>query len=905
MMSGTKATWLLACAALLAQMASGEVVGVLPARLVGGMAACRQETNLGDFAADAIYHGTLASGGCDMVLLPAGALGDGLAAGPVTTERLRENFDGRCPALASVETDGSDVLRRLEEGTSADASGGLLQVAGLHYTVMTNVPAGTAGRVRNVTVFNRTTGRWDPLVTNGFYRAVLPVAEGEAFDLAESVRAYCAAFAGEGENRQLVGTNSPLAALSGYAMSYGRPSGAQRLVRTATNALDYAQYRWGAQPRGVMTFLYDGPDSRGFSWQTDTNVTVGAAVLLEGDYTSADAADFAASGVVCTAVCQTEAAASFTNSLPALHHFLAHASALRPGATYSYRVGSEKGWSYGRFTVRPVRSGQDMVTVLNLPDFQVSDAARYPLAFDTCLAAASLAGGAEGLDFVLTCGDFIDGYITNAGTNTVPKDPFRNTRLLNQWSMAADTATGALPEVPWVHAAGNHDYRLFKTNLLAAAEHMCVTSAPFVGCHSFDCGSVHFVTLPWVSDTDWQKGNWETNRHPQIVRWLKEDLEKNRARGKCRWTVVSTHAGPYTTGDNMREDKKLGQKRESQFCRDVIREIATLCSSNGVDLVLQGHDHTYSKTLPYRWFGRGYATDEQDGADVNLSTDVVAAGGIACSADPEGTYYVSAGCSGHRLGELTDFAARDGGHSYTNRTLKVVTGRVAVQSPYGNVGDDASRDTGMPMFGVLRATESRLVYDFYVVDTHSHDAVLFDSLGIVKAKTAEEDNYTSLRLDGHSDEIARRLSDASSYAGFRAWANDAGLHGGRMLLPGDLVGRKLIVTAAAYGLAEVPAEADARIVGCELVANEPSVVLRLTVGVEASFAKGRGANEALLTAALGLKGTDDLNGVFSSERCDVTVESVDGECGRIVFRVTARHAEATPPVRFFYRGVVY
>ena len=488
------------------------------------------------------------------------------------------------------------------------------------------------------------------------------------------------------------------------------------------NTIDYAAYTWSATPCGVMLSVYAGPDSRGFSWQTDSSVTAGGVDLLKGSYGESDADRFANQGTHIAATCYTGGASGVQWSSPVVHTFVAKVEGLESGATYSYRVGGADGFAYGTFTVRPA---DETITVVNLNDVQTKDASLYYKAENTFDVAAETAGGAAAIDFILDGGDFIDGIFRNAGDNSTSTD---NTKLLNQWSMAADTATPYFPGVPWLHAAGNHDNSIYDyerndaTSRRVVMEDFKVNCSSLLGCHSFDYGNLHVTTIHDWGDTSWQ------DKHSRITNWLKADLEASKANAAITWRVVVMHKGPYTTGDNLRGGSPYA---ENAFCKAIIQNIATLCSSNDVDLVLQAHDHTYSKTLPYRWSGCGYTTSETDAEQINLAPETVTFAGRTYDVEPEGTYYVAAGCAGHRVGEMSQYADRDGARSYTNRVLKVVTGKIAVDSPYAKRGDDASADVGKQMFGVLRVNGNRLDYDFYVAEADG-TATLYDSLGILK-----------------------------------------------------------------------------------------------------------------------------------------------------------------------------
>lgn len=484
-------------------------------------------------------------------------------------------------------------------------------------------------------------------------------------------------------------------------------------------ALDYATYAPSAAPSAVQLTIWSDYASRGFSWQTDTTVGQGCVALVEGVHDAADDALFDASGLTATATVRSLTDAKYAD--PAVNAHTAHVEGLTPGRTYSYRVGSAGHYVYGTFAVRPVGGA---VTILNINDVQTKDASLYPLYENTLAAAVGVVGGASAYDFILQGGDFYDGFLTNAGDNSTET---RGTRQANQWGMAVDTSTPFFPGVPWVNVGGNHDMDAYHGTRLLVAEDFKVNCNTYYGCHSFDYGNVHVATIHFFSST------WPGNeaRFERIFNWLSKDLAAAKDDGNTRWSVVAMHAGPYTTGDNMRGGSNYS---EGQFASNLVMNISAICSSNHVDLVLQAHDHTYSKTRPYRWDAKGHAFSETDGEQVNLAPETEVFAGSVYDVNPRGTYYISAGCAGHRVGELAQYADRDGARSYVNRKLKVVTGTVNVDSPYASRGDDASADVGRQMFGVLRVNGNRLTYEFYVAEPNG-GATLYDSFGILKEET--------------------------------------------------------------------------------------------------------------------------------------------------------------------------
>ena len=126
--------------------------------------------------------------------------------------------------------------------------------------------------------------------------------------------------------------------------------------------------------------------------------------------------------------------------------------------------------------------------------------------------------------------------------------------------------------IPVWPALGNHDWKSDPAGnwerewFLPGNEHY----------YSFDFGSAHFIAL----DT----GDGRIAELPQQVRWLEADLQQHRA---AAWTFVFFHHPGWTCtykGDNAA----------------VIEHFTPLFERYGVDVVFNGHAHTYERSFPMR-----------------------------------------------------------------------------------------------------------------------------------------------------------------------------------------------------------------------------------------------------------------------------------------------------------------
>ena len=491
--------------------------------------------------------------------------------------------------------------------------------------------------------------------------------------------------------------------------------------------VDVSTYVPTKMPQGLLTTFWSDACSRGFAWQTDASVTETKLWLLKGEYDQDDGNTFVAEGVLAEGACEKKTVAGDKEPEDTNVHRV-HVENLEPGATYSYRLGGNGHYVYGRFTVKDVSS---RVTAVNFSDTQGKDASVLYKAEKTAALAARTAG--DKVDLVVFGGDLMDvGVLKNANHvrygATVPNSANTWECLYWKWGLMAEILSPYFRGVPWIMAPGNHDYKHYRD--MTAVDYF-KTGMSFAGCSSVDVGNVHFVELPFLGT---YKGSGVIAEYAAAFDWLDADLKASSA----RWKVVAVHWGPYTTGDHG-TGLAAGDNTAEGVC-DMVRALTPILSRNHVDLVLQAHDHVFSKSVPYRWDTNGYTSSATDEEVLNLSPETVRFGGERWDANPAGTYYVSAGCAGPRAAEEPEYPTADGAKSYTRRDPKIVMGKVVVDSKYRSVGDEATGDfhdkslAGFQMFGILKVDGDRLSYDFYVAEEDG-TVTLFDKLRVMKGDT--------------------------------------------------------------------------------------------------------------------------------------------------------------------------
>ena len=507
---------------------------------------------------------------------------------------------------------------------------------------------------------------------------------------------------------------------------------------------DYDNYGVSGQPAGVNMTYYKDIYSRGFSWLTDENTEGTELYLVQSD--KGEAADFSNAQVIngTSMLCTYDKSGNITaeglasakgsgntGEVKVMSHKV-HVENLEKGKAYSYKIGSEAGYYYGAFIVEKEKAKS--ITAIHVSDAQTKELDKHYVWRNTIAKATETAG--KDLDMFLYNGDQFDQ--NNSSGND--KEPFR----LFRYSKAIDVIQDYKFNVAYMSSSGNHEPSSPYLHYLMGD--INYAGYDYKGAYySYDYDYAHFVVL-----------NTNTVNDEQI-NWLKEDLDKA---SNAKWKVVTMHISPYSTGDHS-------NKSENQT---IVEKLTPIFSEKHVDLVLQAHDHTYNKTMPYKWDAAGYTTsDENLGDVVNLEPETETVENVKYDKNPNGTYYVTTGAAGHRSGSVESDGiwaevVKDGDQikglnpskTFTTNKYKNVCGTLTQSNQYESykissytssqdykVGDPATGNVNACMFGILNMTETTLSYHVYTTNDkqtvngnieYNLDSVkLFDTLDILKA----------------------------------------------------------------------------------------------------------------------------------------------------------------------------
>lgn len=523
-------------------------------------------------------------------------------------------------------------------------------------------------------------------------------------------------------------------------------------AKELASTFDYLDFSLTADPIGVNVSYYSDIYSRGFAWFTDEATKDTKLYLVESgknydaDFSKAEAID--GETIKCNwknngkgFIAEGYETKSSSGSDFYVNVHKVHVENLKKNTSYSYKIGSEDHWKYGAFTTE--KEAPKTVTAIQLSDAQTYHPELLTTFRNTLSNGVKTAG--EDLDFVLYNGDYFDQNMKKVNSSTVNN--------ILRYTKASDAVSDYKSMIPFMASSGNHE----PNAPYSATMGTDINFGAFDykgGNYSYDYGPAHFIVLNSnrLADDDLTDEDYLAQ-----MSWLTSDLASDGFKN-AKWRVVMMHISCYSTGDHCDDDDN----------RRLVERLTPLFSANHVDLVLQAHDHTYNKTLPYKWDAAGYSTTYNNDAVVNFSPKTKVIDGRTYDDNPNGTYYVTTGAAGHRAGS----GGKDGAHeydagvyaevtydsatgtitpadstkTYRNNKYVVEMGKLTQATkldPYKansktdiaadyKVGDPATCCPDGQMFGVLNITETTLTYDAYLIKTGTTSANLFDTLSIAK-----------------------------------------------------------------------------------------------------------------------------------------------------------------------------
>jgi len=353
------------------------------------------------------------------------------------------------------------------------------------------------------------------------------------------------------------------------------------LLAGAVSGFGWLKSKQAVIPYAIVTTITGDPTaSRAFTWYTESGTNAAIVQLMKGD----GPGDWSSSDVIEFAAVSSSAGTNSMNKGKTMHK--AEASGLEPGTTYSYRVGfsDRESWSKtAQFTTAEPDS--DSFQFIYVADSQGEVEADFDLWGNTLAAAFAAYPEAS---FIVHTGDLVE-------------DPGDD----KAWTYFFEKAERWIMNAPLMPATGNHDQ--VDGDASAFLSHFLLPNNGAKGSlpgtsYTFEYGNALFIYLNSESNIDGQ------------TEWLKEQLQG----ADQEWSIAVMHEGPF------------GGKRKK-----ALNDWVDLFDEYGVDLVLQGHNHEYSRSYPLR------------GGEI-------AGDGNSPLYDRAGTVYVVANTSGQKFNEKKD-----------------------------------------------------------------------------------------------------------------------------------------------------------------------------------------------------------------------------------------------------------
>lgn len=245
-------------------------------------------------------------------------------------------------------------------------------------------------------------------------------------------------------------------------------------------------------------------------------------------------------------------------------HYEATATGLAPSTEYVYRVGSEEAWSGARsFTTADPAS--DTLTFAYMGDVQTAGDTASDYALWGGLIEDMYKRSPE-LSFAVLGGDNVNSGIS-----------------LEEFELFSENAGKVFSFVPLFSAVGNHESNFPGGKAELFLDYFAFPQNGPEGFseefYSFDVANCHILVLnSWIFSGE-QKLTEED--YERVNAWIASDLASSRA----DWQIVVTHVPVYA----VHSDSTAAKVKE---------QWAPIFEEYGADLVLEGHQHVYSRSRP-------------------------------------------------------------------------------------------------------------------------------------------------------------------------------------------------------------------------------------------------------------------------------------------------------------------
>ncbi len=470
------------------------------------------------------------------------------------------------------------------------------------------------------------------------------------------------------------------------------------------------QYDPAQVPKGLVVTYYNDIYSRGVAWNTNDTVTDNALYVVKAtDGMTAETVDWTAAEVV-----KVDATykATVDYAQETWHTFKAHVENLEKEATYFYRAGHEEtGWSkVGSFTIAgDAEKINDTLSFIHVTDSQEESQAGFQ---KWARVLKDAYGRMPEASFVAHTGDFVN-RSESKGIH------------MEEWVYCFDEPMTQIMNGIVVPSMGNHecyDYAFTDRFDIDWADYKKDSDADlkYGGCYTLTYGDD--IVLINLSNT-YEAWNYDTDFKLYQLPWLIEQLEKYK---DYKWKIVQLHEGLMSGGDHTNDG-------EVDTMRDTLPPIF---AKYKVDLVLQGHDHVYTRTRSY-YYGENIFEEAEtpvyfDGhspvwLETKEETRTVNGEERTVYLEPQGTHYVTINTCGSKTYPEEPATTLD---------PVIFEGDNPINPLDENGNGGCLVQPGLPMYGLVRIEGDLLIYDSYTYDHGTRTSELYDSFAVDKTYTA-------------------------------------------------------------------------------------------------------------------------------------------------------------------------
>ncbi len=293
--------------------------------------------------------------------------------------------------------------------------------------------------------------------------------------------------------------------------------------------------------RIVITWSEDPTTTASVTWRTDTSITQAEGQIAEAN---------ASANFTTWARNETARTEKWKRNRLAAHFHSVTFKDLKPNTLYAYRVGSGDIWS-SWYQFRTASAEPDEFTFIYLGDAQNNLLALWARTIRTAVLDAPHA------DFIIHAGDLVN----NANRDSD----------WHEWFESGNWIHAKIPSIP---SPGNHEYSNYQD---VSKRRLSVLWRP------------HF-TLPQNGPEGFEETTYyidyqgariislnSNERHKEQVPWLEQVLKNN----PNKWTFVTFHHPVFSAGGRANKDQREAWK--------------PIFDKYAVDMVLQGHNHTYAR----------------------------------------------------------------------------------------------------------------------------------------------------------------------------------------------------------------------------------------------------------------------------------------------------------------------